>query len=503
VGIGMAEKDRLRLLLIDDHPQDRALASLVLGRDLPQARIREIGNAEEFARAIRHGAFDLAIIDCQLSWSDGLAVLRAVQDVRPLVPAVAFTELRDEERVVASLKAGFADYLFKGSEGYLALPVAVKSAWEKARNRLLAARSESWLGTLLDRSDIGVYRTTLDGRWIESTPALLRLLGVTSPEEALKISLPEPYFLSQDKDELLQRLGSDHTLGSRQVEVSRADGSTVRLNLTEVLLLDVDDEMVIDVLVQDASSMGSQDESLAQRLEELERSNAHLSQFAYMASHELQEPLRMIEKFGTILAEDHGENLGADGEDLLQSVVDGAHRMQNLVDDLLALSRIDSEGEDFEEVDSDQVLDEAILALDEVITENEAWIERHELPTVVGDASQLVQLWQNLIANAIKFRREAAPTIRIAAGETKQDWIFSIADNGIGIDPEELDNIFVIFRRLHPELPGTGIGLTICHRIVDRHGGRLWAESNDGEGSRFCFTLPKRSSSELGGPSEA
>jgi len=177
--------------------------------------------------------------------------------------------------------------------------------------------------------------------------------------------------------------------------------------------------------------------------------------------------------------------------------------MQNLVDDLLALSRIDSEGEDFEEVDSDQVLDEAILALDEVITENEAWIERHELPTVVGDASQLVQLWQNLIANAIKFRREAAPTIRIAAGETKQDWIFSIADNGIGIDPEELDNIFVIFRRLHPELPGTGIGLTICHRIVDRHGGRLWAESNDGEGSRFCFTLPKRSSSELGGPSEA
>lgn len=503
MGIGMAEEDRLRLLLIDDHPQDRALASLVLGRELPQAHIREIGNAEEFARALRRGAFDVAITDCQLDWADGMAVLRAVQDVRPLIPVVAFTEVRDEDKVVSCLKAGFADYLFKGSQGYLELPVAVKSAWGKARNQLLAARGESWLGTLLDRADIGVYRSTLDGRLIESTPALLRLLGVTSPEEALKINLPEPYFVSQDRDELLQRLGGDTTLGSRQVEVRRADGSTIRLDLTEVLLLDVDDEIVIDVLVQDASSIGRHDEALTQRVEELERSNAHLSQFAYMASHELQEPLRMVEKFGTILAEDYGKNLGAEGEELLQSVIDGAHRMQNLVDDLLALSRIDSEGVDFEAVDSNQVVDEALLALEEVISANEAWIERHDLPIVVGDASQLVQLWQNLIANAIKFRREEAPTVRIAAGETEQDWVFSIADNGIGIDPGELDDIFVIFRRLHPELPGTGIGLTICQRIVDRHGGRLWAESNDGEGSRFCFTLPKRSSSESSGPSES
>lgn len=502
VGLGMAEVDRLRLLLIDDHPQDRSLASLVLARDLPQIRIREIEDAEQFASALRQGAFDVVVTDCQLSWGDGIGVLRSVREAQPLVPTVAFTDLRDESRVVAAMKAGFADYLFKGSQGYLDLPGAVMSAWEKASNQRLAARSEPWLQTVLDRSEIGVYRTTLDGRLVEATPAVLRLLGVTSLEEALTISLPKPYFLGEDADGLRRRLRSDRTLGSRQVEVCRADGSTVRLDLTEMLLLDVDDEMVIDVLVQEAPSIQSWGDALAARVDELERSNAHLSQFAYMASHELQEPLRMVEKFGTILAEDHGKELGSDGNELLQSVIDGAHRMQNVVDDLLALARIDSEGRAFEVVDSNEIVDKALETLEEVIRENEAWVDRHDLPTVRGDATQLVQLWQNLISNAIKFRREEAPIIRIAAGETPQSRVFSIADNGIGIEPEELENVFIIFRRLHPELPGTGIGLTLCQRIVERHGGRIWAETGDGEGSRFCFTLPKEPATPASEPDE-
>ena len=490
----MAEPQKLRLLLIDENAQDRALAGLVLGKAFPGSKIREVEDAEDFATLLRKSRFDLVVTDCLMSWADGLAVQRAVREARPQTPVIAFTELRDEEFVVEAMKAGFADFVFKSSKGFLQLPVAVQSAWEQAQNRILAARSEPWLGTLLDRSNIGVYRSTLDGRLIESTPALFRLLGVTDLEGALRVSLPEPHFLAEDKDDLLARLSNDQALRSREVLVHGADGAMTWLNLTEILLLDVDDEIVIDILVQDISRQKEREESLKATLRELERSNADLSQFAYMASHELQQPLRMVEKFGAILAEEYGARLGDDGAELLQSVTEGASRMQNLVDDLLALSRIDTEGKDFTEIDSNEILHEAILGIEDVIDDSDAEIHGERLPTVMGDHFQLVQLWRNLISNAIKFRQEDAPKINIAAEETEDNWIFSIEDNGIGIDSQELENIFVIFRRLHPELPGTGIGLSICKRIVERHGGRLWAEALPEAGARFRFSMPKTSS---------
>ena len=487
----MAEPRKLRLLLIDENAEDRALAGLVLARAFPSARIREVEDAEDFATLLRKSRFDLVITECLMSWTDGLAVYRAIREARPQTPVIAFTELRDPEVVVEAMKAGFADYVFKGSKGFLQLPVAVQTAWERARNRVLAARSEPWLGTLLDRSNIGVYRSTLDGRLIESTPALFRLLGVSDIEDALRVRLPEPHFLTEERDDLLARLSNDQALRSREVKVQGADGSTTWLNLTEVLLLDVDDEIVIDILVQDITQQKEREETLRRTLRELERSNADLSQFAYMASHELQQPLRMVEKFGAILAEEYSSQLAGEGAELLQSVTEGASRMQNLVDDLLALSRIDTEGKDFAEVDSNEVLHEAILGIEDVIDESEAKIHSDRLPTVMGDHFQLVQLWRNLISNAIKFRREESPKIEITAEETEDNWIFSVEDNGIGLDSQELENIFVIFRRLHPELPGTGIGLSICKRVVERHGGRLWAEARPDDGARFRFSMPK------------
>ncbi len=318
--------------------------------------------------------------------------------------------------------------------------------------------------------------------------------GVTDLEDALRVSLPEPHFLAEEKEDLLARLSHDQALRSREVQVHGADGATVWLNLTEVLLLDVDDEIVIDILVQDISQQKEREESLKKTLRELERSNADLSQFAYMASHELQQPLRMVEKFGAILAEEYGPQLGGEGAELLHSVTEGASRMQDLVDDLLELSRIDTEGKDFAEVDANEVLHEAILGIEDVIDESDAEIHSDRLPTVMGDRFQLVQLWRNLISNAIKFRREESPKIDITAEETEDGWVFSIEDNGIGIDAQELEDIFVIFRRLHPELPGTGIGLSICKRIVERHGGRLWAETTPEDGARFRFSMPGKES---------
>ncbi len=493
----MSEVRELRVLLIDDDANDRALARLVLARELPDAICREVVDAAALVTTVAAARFDVVVTDVDLSWAGGLDILRAIRKVRPGVPVIAFTANQDARTAVDGMKSGYADWVFKDSKGYVQLPSAVESAWLEAKNRVLAARSEPWLGTLLEKANLAVYRTSVDGQLIESTPALLRLLGVTTVEEALEVKLPEPHFQSDEVESLSSEGVGAQTLQSRQVVVQRADGSDLHLVLTEVMLLDVDGELVIDVLAQDVSGLKTRELELEARVEDLERSNADLSQFAFVASHELQEPLRMVEKFGAILAEDYAEQLGSEGEGLLQTMVDGADRMQVLIDDLLTLSRIDTEGEPFEDVDANEVVDRALLLLDATIEENSAVIEKDPLPIVFGDESQLIQLWQNLLSNALKFRGEDTPRLRISVDESDIEWTFTLEDNGIGIDDKKLGTIFEIFRRLHPELPGTGIGLTICRRIVERHRGRLWAESSRGSGAKFRFTLPRPVEPEL------
>jgi len=479
-----------RVLIIDDDPQDRGLASVVLSRRFPKAQVQEIDGSQAFARELRRAAFDLVITEMQFSWADGFEILESIREATARIPVVAFTQFRDEEIAVQGMKAGFADFVFKSSKGYLRLPEAAVEALEQAEQELLVARSEPWLGTLLDRANVGAFRTTLDQRLIESTPAVLRLLGVRNVQDALRVRLPEPFFAAEGKEELRERLGNERALQSREVHLQRPDGGNVWLSLTELLLLDVDEEMVIDSLVQDVSHLKKREDAFRSRVEDLERSNADLSEFAYIASHELQEPLRMVEKFGSILAEDFGARLGSEGSELLGFVVDGAHRMQGLIDDLLALSRINSEGQDFEECDSGELVEQAMVNLADRLEENQAKVEVEPLPTIEADVSQLVQLWQNLLSNAVKFRGAEAPHVRIAAEKADKKWVFSVEDNGVGIEPEDAESIFTIFRRLHPDLPGTGIGLTICKRIVDRHGGRIWVEAKPSGGSIFRFTIP-------------
>ncbi len=479
-----------RVLIIDDDPQDRSLASVVLSRRIPKAQIVEIDGAQTFARELRRSNFDLAITEMQLAWSDGFEVIESLREAKARLPVVAFTDLCDGEIVVEGMKSGLADFVFKSSKGYLRLPEAAAEALARAEQDLLVARSEPWLGTLLDRANVGAFRTTLDQRLIESTPAVLRLLGVRNVQDALRVRLPEPFFASENTEELRELLGNDRALQSREVQLKRPDGGNVWLSLTELLLLDVDDEMVIDSLVQDVSHLKAREDAFRGRVGDLERSNADLTEFAYIASHELQEPLRMVEKFGSILAEDFGTKLGAEGGELLGFVVDGARRMQSLIDDLLALSRINSEGQEFEECDFGELVEQAMVNLSDRLEENQAEVDVEPLPTLEADVSQLVQLWQNLLSNAIKFRGSETPHIRIAAEQDDGEWVFSVEDNGVGVEPEEAETIFTIFRRLHPDLPGTGIGLTICKRIVDRHGGRIWVEASPSGGSIFRFTIP-------------
>jgi signal transduction histidine kinase len=255
------------------------------------------------------------------------------------------------------------------------------------------------------------------------------------------------------------------------------------------------------------------EQALAQKAQELERSNTDLEQFAYVASHDLQEPLRMIASYTQLLERRYREKLDDEAREFMNFAVDGALRMQTLINDLLAYSRVGTRGKPLAKIDASEMLQRALTNLKIAIEESGAQIHSTPLPIVLGDETQLTQLFQNLIGNAIKFRGEKPAVIHVSAELTtvaappdphppatgrkaptpSKQWVFAVRDEGIGIEKQYFDRIFVIFQRLHgrEEYPGTGIGLAVCKKIVERHGGRIWLESTPGIGSTFFFTIPQ------------
>jgi PAS domain S-box-containing protein len=247
------------------------------------------------------------------------------------------------------------------------------------------------------------------------------------------------------------------------------------------------------------------EQALEQYADELERSNQDLQQFAYVASHDLQEPLRMVTSYLQLLQRRYQGQLDADADEFIDFATDGANRMRDLIRGLLNYSRVGTRGAPMQPIDCQEVLDKALDSLQVALAESDAQVTYHPLPTVSADATQLGQLFQNLIGNAIKFQADRRPEIHVDFEERDGGYLFSVRDNGIGIEPQYVERVFAIFQRLHTrdEYPGTGIGLAVCKRIVERHGGRIWVESQPGEGSTFYFTLPAErvSTDEVAGES--
>jgi len=230
------------------------------------------------------------------------------------------------------------------------------------------------------------------------------------------------------------------------------------------------------------------------RAAELIIANKELEQFAYVASHDLQEPLRMVASFTQLLERRYKDKLDQDANDFIKYAVDGANRMQKLINDLLDYSRTTSQGKDFVKIYISQILGQTISNLQQLIIENNALITNEYLPELKVDESQIIRVFQNLIENAIKFKKKSEmPKIHISCKEKNEFYEFAVRDNGIGIDMQFHDRVFTVFQRLHTkeEYPGTGIGLSICKRIVERHGGKIWFESKENEGTTFYFTLKK------------
>ncbi len=262
---------------------------------------------------------------------------------------------------------------------------------------------------------------------------------------------------------------------------------TARLRAKEV-------ERANQELEEQAAQRQQAEEALAQRGEDLARSNKELQQFAYVASHDLQEPLRMVSSYTQLLARRYQDKLGGEADEFIAYAVEGANRMQVLINDLLDYARVATRVKPFEPTDCEAVLNQVLADLKAAIDESGVAVTHDSLPTVLADERQLGQVFQHLLGNAIKYRAAEGTRVHVVAERKDGAWRFAVRDNGIGIDPQYADRIFVIFQRLHrkTEYSGTGIGLAICKKIVERHGGQIWVESELGKGATFSFTIPER-----------
>ncbi|MFH1314362.1 MAG: ATP-binding protein [Candidatus Eisenbacteria bacterium] len=375
-------------------------------------------------------------------------------------------------------------------DGALVVPTMTEEAWDGCRvtdKRFVFPRDTwgdtSWCRCIRDKQP--VYSNQPSGKTPDGHVAMRR-----------HISLPIVH--------------QNETIGLIQVANKESDYDRIDLNLLEVIGKHI--APILKARLQ-RDRLARKRQQAEERLKvanlELERSNSELEQFAYVASHDLKEPLRMVASYVQLLERRYGKLLDGDATDFIGYAADGAKRMKGLIDGLLDYSCIGRQGRPFEPTDCESVIREVLRDLKVAIDETQAEVTYADLPVVTADEKQLVRVFQNLIGNAIKFHGERNPRIHISAERRDDEWVFSVADEGIGVDPESKDRIFVIFQQLHArdEYPGTGMGLAICKKIVERHGGRIHVESAPGEGSTFYFTipfskaeLPAPTSSEIGMP---
>jgi PAS domain S-box-containing protein len=358
-----------------------------------------------------------------------------------------------------------------------------------------AAQTKALLAAIVESSDAAIFSIDLNGIILSWNAGAQRLFGYEGAEiigKPLHTLIP-PDRASDERD-LITRLRQGQPIKQGESVHIAKNGRRIDVSLTASPLRDADGRIYgASKIVRDITERKRAELALLRTTRDLERSNKDLEQFAYIASHDLQEPLRMVSGYLQLLDRRYNDKLDQDAREFIAFAVDGAARMSRLITDLLDFSRINTRGKSPEPVPLEPILQHAQENLALAIRESNAEITQDPLPTVRGDPSQLVQLFQNLLSNALKFRAPDRPVkIHVSAQKNADDWRIGISDQGIGIDPQYFEKIFLIFQRLHSraDYPGTGIGLALCKRIVERLGGRIWVESQPGHGTTFFFTLP-------------
>ena len=362
--------------------------------------------------------------------------------------------------------------------------------------RKQAALAASLLSAIVESSDDAIVSKDLNGTIRSWNTGAERLFGYT-PSEAIgkPITIVIPADRIDEEPEILRRLQRGERVDHFETIRKHKDGTLLNVSLTISPVKDAQGKIVgASKVARDITQRKRQEQALQAANAALTRSNADLQQFAYSASHDLQEPLRMVATYSELLRKEFGGQLGPGGDEYIGYTIEGALRMERLLRDLRAYARAsNADQEPTQEVDADEVLDNTLSTLEAALRDSGGAVSRTALPRVRIQAFELEQIFQNLIGNAIHYRSEEPPRITVAAETREKEWLFSVRDNGIGIDPQYKDQIFEIFKRLHSaaDYPGTGMGLAICQRIIERAGGCIWVESGLGRGSTFFFTLPR------------
>ena len=505
---------RVKILLVDDTPEN--LVSLEAALSGLDGELVLANSGREALHHVLNDEFAAILLDVRMPDMDGFETAELIRS-RPRsrqIPILFLTGYRNEEHLFRGYDLGAVDFLFKPIvPEVLRSKVAVFVELSRTNAKLkeqaeVLQKAEQKFRSLLEAAPDAMVMCHADGEIImvnSETEALFHCGRDKLVTRNIRTLVPDWTFRLRPgwNDEFGPGRVQPAQRG-KEFQAVRSGGVPFPVEIT-FSPLHTQDGVVITSAIRDISDRKRAEEQIRQlnahleerveqRTEALLRSNEELQQFAYVASHDLQEPLRTVSVFAQLLAKRYQGKLAGDGDQFIRFIVDSAERMENLIHDILDYSRLDARAADlFTRTSCGDALEDALRNLHSVIEESGAVVTQDPLPAVMGDPMQLTRLFQNLLVNSIKYRSEEPPRIHVSAAANGSEWVFYVKDNGIGIEPQYAEKVFGIFKCLQPrsKSSGSGMGLAICRKIVSRHEGRIWVESALGEGATFYFTLPK------------
>jgi PAS domain S-box-containing protein len=485
--------EHLHFLLVEDDPLDAELVRSELRRAGFDFTFATVQTPEDFTREVRTHCPDIVLADYSLPQWSGMEALEILAREGLNVPLILVSGMLGEETAVDCIKQGATDYVLK--RALARLPVAIRRALQEKELREQHKLAEELFRRAVEASPSGILMTDESGTIVLANAKTERLFGYKCEEmvgQSIEMLVPgRVREVHREHRAAYQDAPAGRDLGhSRDLTCLHKDGTEFP---AEIGLNPVQTSTGMQILigVVDLTARKEGERKAEEYTRELQRSNEELEQFAYIAAHDLQEPLRMVASYCELLGERYRDKLDEKGAKFIGYAIDGAKRMQLLLNDLLTYSRVGTRAKRLQPTDAEAVLTSVLQGLQNAVAANQAVIVREGLPAVQADEVQLGQLLQNLIGNALKFHGERAPRIRVSAEVVEKMVRFAVADNGIGMEKENSGRIFQMFQRLNTreEYEGSGIGLAIAKKIVERHGGTIWFDSVPGEGTTFYFTI--------------
>jgi PAS domain S-box-containing protein len=495
----------LNVLVVEDSERTEQVEQILQSAGI-KSRVTTSNSPQEGFKMLLKGQFDCVLVEYDLPLGGGLRFIKEVRDQKIAIPIIVFNIEEKEQIVMDMMKSGASDYIIKGLMTSMSITQVIRRSLEMQQiqeaiilEKETLEESELRYMKIIQSAPYGIVTFDENNKIQDWNPKAEEIFGYTKEEmvgeDLLEQIIPQQY-RDRHKDVFKKFYSTDDkSLFTDLYEVTacRKDEGEfpVELKFTEIKVKGI---VLVVAFIRDLSLEKAQEKELSLKTRELVRSNKELESFAYIASHDLKEPLRMITSFSNLLEKDTGGELSTNAKEYLKYVLEGSERMKTLIDALLEYSRI-GRNNNYHKTDINDVVDLALNNLQALIRNKNADIECDRLPVIEADAAQIERLFQNLIGNALKFTDKKYPEIRIKCKKAGKDgYEFEVRDNGIGIPEDGYDRVFVPFQRLQPReaYEGTGIGLAACKKIVENHQGSIWVDSEPGIRTSFYFTLPAR-----------